>query len=87
MKIGFGREKVGTTRSPKTIKMANTGNAEPPISGITISGDFTQTNNCGLSLAAGTDCVVSIRLTPMVTGIQVSCLSTITRRTVPRGKC
>jgi hypothetical protein len=56
MKIGFEREKVGITRSPKTIKMANTGNATLTISGITISGAFTQTNNCGLRLAAGANC-------------------------------
>jgi hypothetical protein len=66
MKIGFELEKVGI------IKMANTGNATLTISGITISGAFTQTNNCGLSLAAGVNCVVSIRFTPTVTGIRVS---------------
>jgi len=38
------------------------------ISGISASGDFAQTNNCGSSVAAGATCALTVIFTPTVTG-------------------
>jgi uncharacterized membrane protein len=58
----------GTTTASQTATLSNTGNAALTISGITITGanptDFSQTNTCGSSLAAGSSCNINITFTP-----------------------
>jgi hypothetical protein len=59
---------AGATSAAQTATLSNTGNASLAISGITITGadpnDFSQTNNCGNSLAAGSNCYISVTFTP-----------------------
>src|SRR6185437_14099493 len=38
------------------------------LASIVASGDFTQTNNCGSSLAAGTSCAILVSFLPSTTG-------------------
>ena len=55
--LTFGTQKVGTKRSPKNVTLTNTGTSALAITSITLTGlnplDFTQTNTCGTSVAAG----------------------------------
>jgi hypothetical protein len=48
--------------------LSNTGNAALAITSVAITGanpsDFTQSNNCGSSLAAGANCTISIAFAP-----------------------
>jgi hypothetical protein len=37
------------------------------VSSITATGDFSQTNTCGTSIAAGGSCTVSVTFTPIST--------------------
>jgi hypothetical protein len=64
----FGTENSGSTSAPQTIKLANTGNAPLSISTIGIGGnwqvDYAQTNNCGNSVAAGSNCTINVTFTP-----------------------
>jgi hypothetical protein len=59
---------TGSTAAAQTATLTNTGNA--PLTGIAISitgtnsGDFSQTNTCASSLAAGASCTVSVTFTP-----------------------
>jgi presenilin-like A22 family membrane protease len=59
---------AGTASAAQAATLKNTGNAALAISGITISGtnasDFSQTNTCGASLAAGGSCSISVTFTP-----------------------
>ena len=58
----------GTSSASQTATLSNTGNAALTIGGITIGGanpgDFSETNNCGTSLAAGTSCSISVTFSP-----------------------
>lgn len=68
----FAGTLVGTSSSAQTVTLSNTGSASLSITSIAINGanssDFTQTNNCGTSLAAGANCAVSITFKPAATG-------------------
>jgi hypothetical protein len=66
---------VGTTSTAKTVTMTNNGSTALTISGISTSGDFTQINACGTSLAAGTSCQIQVRFHPTATGTRTGKLS------------
>jgi hypothetical protein len=40
------------------------------IQKITVSGDFSQTNNCPATLSTGAACTISVTFTPTATGVQ-----------------
>ncbi|HTS38222.1 MAG TPA: choice-of-anchor D domain-containing protein [Candidatus Solibacter sp.] len=53
------------TNSPsQPITLNNTGTAPLQIATITTSGDYSQTNNCGTSVAAGGSCTINVTFTP-----------------------
>jgi hypothetical protein len=58
--------------SAETVTLTNTGATAIPLYAVTISGtnsgDFTQVNNCSLSLEAGTSCTVQVTFTPSDAG-------------------
>lgn len=66
--LDFGTQALGTTSAPQTITLSNTGGDAMAIAGISSSGDFAQTNNCGTTLAAGSSCSVTVTFTPTATG-------------------
>ena len=59
---------VGTASAQQTVSVSNNGNATLNISSIQVAGDFSQTNNCGSSLAASSSCQIQVTFTPTVTG-------------------
>jgi hypothetical protein len=66
--LSFGNEYVGSTSQPETVTLSNTGNAALSISSVTIGADYTQTNNCGGTLAAGASCSFSVSFAPTTVG-------------------
>lgn len=66
--LTFANQTAGTTSTAKTATLQNTGNASLTISSITIAGtnpsDFSESNTCGASLAAGSSCTISVTFTP-----------------------
>jgi hypothetical protein len=66
--INFGNQKVGTTSPPKQATVTNLGTAALAISSILVAGgdtqNFSQSNDCGSSLAAGASCTITVRFTP-----------------------
>jgi hypothetical protein len=71
--INFGSIVVGSSSSAQSVTLSST-NALA-INSITVGGDFTQSNNCGGSLAAGGSCTISVRFTPTVLGARSGTLS------------
>ncbi len=67
--LNFTDQLLGTTSTGQTVTLNNTGSAALTITGITVSGDFAQTNDCGVSLALGTGCSIDVTFTPTVTGL------------------
>jgi hypothetical protein len=67
----FGPSKPGAAASAATFIVSNGGTKALPIFitvGGAFSGDFAQTNTCGFSLGAGTNCSISVTFSPRCTG-------------------
>jgi hypothetical protein len=73
--LNFGNQDIGTSSSPMAVTLGNTGTAPLTITGITASGDFSQANNCGTSLVAGTQCSIAVTFTPSTTGARTGTLT------------
>jgi len=66
--LTFGNEEEGSTSEPLLITLTNTGTAPLTITSIAASANFSETNNCGSSLAAGANCAINATLAPDTTG-------------------
>jgi hypothetical protein len=68
--LTFANQGVGSTSAAQSVTLTNSGNSAMAISGITLSSatDFSSTNNCPASLAAGANCAINVAFTPSVAG-------------------
>lgn len=67
--LDFGSEAYGTPSSSQTVTVTNTGGIGLAISSITITGDFTETDNCQAKLVnAGMSCTIDVTFTPSQQG-------------------
>ncbi len=66
--LSFGSQIVNTTSAAQTVTVTNSGTATLTLGSITASGPFAQTNTCGLSVAAGGICTISVTFTPTTAG-------------------
>ena len=67
--LTFSSQTIGTTSGIQTLTLTNTDGANAlTISTIVASGDFTQTNTCGSSIAAGASCTISAQFAPTAVG-------------------
>jgi len=62
--LTFSKTVIHTSAAPKTVTLTNTGTVLITITSLTISGDYTQTNTCGSSIAVGASCTISVTFTP-----------------------
>src|SRR5439155_1278420 len=69
--LSFGDQRVNTS-STKAVTLSSTGGSELSNISISITGansnQFSQTNNCGASLAAGSSCIINVTFRPTTTG-------------------
>ena len=74
--VTFPAQTVGTTSSPMTVTLTNTGGATLTISKISVTGNFTETNSCGEEVQPGGGiCQISITFTPTAAGTLTGTLS------------
>jgi hypothetical protein len=66
--LTFAGQTVNTTSAPQLITLTNTGSIALVIASISMTGNFAQTNTCGLSVKAGGSCTISVTFTPRVVG-------------------
>lgn len=66
--LSFGAVATGGSSSPQAVTVTNSGTAAAPVSSVATSGDFSQTNNCGSSIAAGASCTVNVTFHPTAAG-------------------
>jgi hypothetical protein len=66
--LAFPSTTVGVSAATMPMTLSNPGNAALTITGISVTGtnasSFSQTNNCGASLAAGANCTITVTFTP-----------------------
>ena len=77
--IGFGGQVTNTSSSPRAITLTNNQSTSLNVSSIGISGanavDFSQTNNCGNTVAANKTCNISVVFTPSSPGSRTAVIS------------
>lgn len=66
--LSFPSQHAGTTSSPQAVNLTNSGNTSLAISQISVSANFSQTNNCGSSLAPATSCQIQVSFAPNMAG-------------------
>jgi chitodextrinase len=77
--LDFGAQVIDTTSDPRVVTLINNGSTNLAINGVTITGtgasSYSQTNTCGLAVAPGASCTISIRFAPTSSGSQVATVS------------
>jgi hypothetical protein len=73
--LTFPTTAINTSSAPQAVTVTNTDVVAVPITGISISGPYTQTNNCPASLAAGASCIVTVTFSPTLIGSTSGTLS------------
>jgi hypothetical protein len=70
---------MGSTSAPQSVSLTNAGTAALSISSFALGGansaDFSQTSNCGSSLAAGANCAINVQFTPAAVGSRSASLT------------
>jgi hypothetical protein len=76
--LSFDSQALHSGSAAQTVTVQNTGSAALVLTGIAASGDFGQSNNCGLSLAAGANCSVEVTFRPSQVGTRAGSLMVAT---------
>jgi hypothetical protein len=67
--LTFGDQPLGTTSAAQSVTLLNNLPNTLVITGVKVTGPFTQTNNCGSSVASwGGTCTVNVTFTPTAFG-------------------
>jgi len=73
--VDFGSVPTGTSSSSQTVTLTNTGGVALAIAGISVTGvnntQFSQSSNCGASVASGANCTIAVTFTPGATGTRI----------------
>ncbi|HEV2136394.1 MAG TPA: choice-of-anchor D domain-containing protein [Terracidiphilus sp.] len=67
--LSFADQSVGTTSSQQALTLFNTGTVALTATGITITGDFAETDDCqNAPVAAGGSCAIQVEFSPTAAG-------------------
>jgi hypothetical protein len=67
--LTFSSQPEGSTSPSQTVTLTNTGSVALKVTGITVSGDFAETDDCAnVSVSAGGNCAIQVAFTPTATG-------------------
>ncbi|HUE04412.1 MAG TPA: choice-of-anchor D domain-containing protein [Bryobacteraceae bacterium] len=77
--LTFANQIVNTVSPVQNVTLTNAGTGPLTVSSIAITGanatDFVQSNGCGISLPAGTNCTIAVSFAPVATGGLVASLT------------
>jgi hypothetical protein len=73
--VTFGSEEIGSTSAPFPITLNNSGTAALTISQISVTQDFSQSSDCGTSVAPQGSCTINVNLAPTSSGSLTGTLS------------
>jgi hypothetical protein len=66
--LTFPTQVVFTASKAQTVGLTNTGTGTLTIASIAATGQFTETNTCGTSVAPGASCIITVTFTPQTIG-------------------
>jgi len=73
--LSFSNQPLLSVSAAQQVTLTNVGDFAVNLSGISATGDFIQTNNCGTSVAAGASCAVSVTFAPTSVGARAGTLT------------
>jgi Abnormal spindle-like microcephaly-assoc'd, ASPM-SPD-2-Hydin len=71
----FATQLVKTSSASQPATLTNTGTAAITIGSIVTTGPYSQTNNCGTTLAGNASCTINIVFTPTAAGTQTGSIT------------
>lgn len=66
--LNFSAQQVSTTSSVQTVTLNNTGDGPLTISNVAVTGDFSESNTCGSTVAPSASCTFSVTFAPTAAG-------------------
>ncbi|MGQ4516335.1 choice-of-anchor D domain-containing protein [Streptomyces sp. DW26H14] len=72
--LNFAGTVVGQSAAAQTVKFTNSGTTAATVSGVTVSGDYAQTNNCS-TIAVGASCTATVTFKPTAAGSRTGTLT------------
>ena len=73
--LTFSGQLLSTTGAGQNVTLTNTGTVGLNITSLAATGDFSETNTCGTSLAASAKCTVTVSFKPSATGTRSGTLT------------
>ena len=73
--LNFSAQQVGTTSTAQSAMLNNTGDGPLTISNVAVTGDFSETNTCGTTVAPGTGCPFNVTFAPTTAGNRAGILT------------
>lgn len=71
MALTFATQRSGTSSDAQTVTLTNTGDNPLNVSSISMSGDFTKTDNCTSgAVAPKAACAIQVKFLPTATGVR-----------------
>ena len=74
--LDFGKVALGSAAA-LPLTLSNVGKKAVNITSIAANTDFTPSNNCGVSVAAGGTCTINVTFTPSASGARTGALSVV----------
>jgi hypothetical protein len=75
--LTFASQVIGTSSAAQNVTLSDTGSATLNISGISVVGDFSESNDCGLQVGAVSSCQIAVVFTPSATGTRTGTLTIV----------
>jgi parallel beta-helix repeat protein len=72
--LSFAGTVVGSSAATQTVRVTNSGTTAATVTGVAVTGDFSQTNNCS-SIAVGSSCTVTVTFRPTAAGTRTGTLT------------
>lgn len=73
--LTFSSQTMGTTSTAQLVTLTNSGSVSLSITGIAVTANFAETDTCGASVAAGSNCTISVTFVPTAAGPLTGTLS------------
>jgi Abnormal spindle-like microcephaly-assoc'd, ASPM-SPD-2-Hydin len=68
MNLSFAGQPVGTTSKAQAVTLKNSSSLPLVVTGMSVSRNFAQTNNCGTVVNAGASCSINVTYSPKTVG-------------------
>ncbi len=75
--LTFAIQTAGTVSANQTVTVASTGNSQLTVSSVSITGEFSQTNNCVGNMQSGTTGSIEVQFKPLAAGTLTGTLTIV----------